>query len=75
MVSQCPSLLLLSDSGVLIKYELFNEMEKASMYQALDRLSGMARRALQSEEVKPKPRISAPLDRTKSVYGISLIQK
>ena len=56
-ISKCPSLLLLSDSGVLVKFELFNQMEQASMFQALDRLSGEARKPIADEE-KPKPRHS-----------------
>ena len=67
-ISGCPSLMLLSDSGVLVKYEFFNQMEKENLAQVCDRLNGSPRPALEIEkDEKPKPRISAPLGPTQSV--------
>ena len=67
-----PSLLILSNGGILAKFELFNTLpEFPSMAQALDRVPSGERPALaiqktNIEESKPKPRTS--LQKTHSLF-------
>ena len=71
-IPSSPSLLILSNGGILAKFELFNTMpDFPSMAQALDRVPSGERPALaiqkaNIEDSKPKPRTS--LQKTHSLF-------
>ena len=71
-IPSSPSLLILSNGGILAKFELFNTMQDfPSMAQALDRVPSGERPALaiqktNIEDSKPKPRTS--LQKTHSLF-------